>query len=101
MYHGSVMSLDSAVAQQSAPLHTPTHTVQAIGLRWAVAAGHALASEAPARILNAGGHAIDARVAARICSGGGHPDKAPFARVAQILAHEQRTVADCQRSDRR
>src|SRR2546428_2419980 len=91
MYHGSVMSLDSAVAQQSAPLHTPTHTVQAIGLRWAVAAGHALASEAAARILNAGGNAIDAGVAAGICLGVVHPDMVSFAGVAPILVHVART----------
>ncbi|MBI4594717.1 MAG: gamma-glutamyltransferase family protein, partial [Candidatus Rokubacteria bacterium] len=58
------MSLDSASEQQSAPLHTPTHTVQVIGRDWAVAVGHALAAEAAARILNAGGNAIDAGVAA-------------------------------------
>src|SRR5437870_4441016 len=43
------MSLDSVSAQQQAPIHAPTATVQLIGTRWAVAAGHALAAEAAAR----------------------------------------------------
>jgi len=41
------MSLDSASSQQSAPAYRPTATVQAIGSRWAVAAGHPLAAELP------------------------------------------------------
>src|SRR6266852_2395136 len=45
----AAMSLDSASAQQTAPAHTPTSTAQVIGTRWAVAAGHSLASEAAAR----------------------------------------------------
>ena len=36
----AAMSLDSASSQQSAPVHRPTSTVQTIGTRWAVAAGH-------------------------------------------------------------
>src|SRR5688572_32476511 len=81
------MSLDSAASQQSAPLHTPTHTVQVIGLRWAVAAGHPLAAEAGARILNAGGNAIDAGVAAGLTLGVTHPDMVSVAGVAPILVH--------------
>jgi gamma-glutamyltranspeptidase/glutathione hydrolase len=85
------MSLDSASNQQAAPLHLPTHTVQAIGLRWAVAAGHALASEAAARILGAGGNAVDAGVAAGLCLGVVHPDMVSVAGVAPILVHVGRT----------
>lgn len=81
------MSLDSAAEQQSAPLHTPTHTVQVIGREWAVVAGHPLAAEAAARVLNAGGNAIDAGVAAGICLGVVHCDMVSVAGVAPILAH--------------
>ncbi|MBI4254925.1 MAG: gamma-glutamyltransferase family protein, partial [Candidatus Rokubacteria bacterium] len=58
------MSLDSASSQQKVPAHAPTATVQVIGARWAVAAGHPLAAEAAARVLAAGGNAIDAGCAA-------------------------------------
>src|SRR5881296_3807813 len=57
------MSLDSVSAQQQTPIHAPTATVQVIGTRWAVAAGHALAAEAAARVLVAGGNASVAGVA--------------------------------------
>src|SRR5215510_1222077 len=85
LYDVRTMSLDSASAQRSASAHTPTHTVQAIGRSWAVAAGHALASEAAARILSAGGNAIDAGVAAGITLGVVHPDMVSVAGVAPIL----------------
>jgi len=85
------MSLDSASSQATAPVHSPTATVQAIGLRWAVAAGHALASEAAARVLAAGGNAIDAGVAAGFCLGVVHPDMVSVAGVAPILVHVART----------
>ncbi|HEX3175124.1 MAG TPA: gamma-glutamyltransferase family protein [Methylomirabilota bacterium] len=83
------MSLDSASSQQAAPAagHRPTATVQGIGSRWAVAAGHSLASEAAARILAAGGTAIDAGVAAGFCLGVVHPDMVSVAGVAPILVH--------------
>ncbi len=81
------MSLDSAATQQSAPTHTPTHTVQVIGTRWAVAAGHPLAAEAAARVLNAGGNAIDAGVAAGLVLGVVHPDMVSVAGVAPLLVH--------------
>jgi gamma-glutamyltranspeptidase/glutathione hydrolase len=81
------MSLDSAAAQQHAAVHRPTATVQAIGTRWAVAAGHALASQAAAAVLAAGGNAIDAGVAAGICLGVVHPDLVSVAGVAPILVH--------------
>lgn len=85
------MSLDSVSSQASAPVHLPTSTVQTIGLRWAIAAGHALASEAGARVLGAGGNAIDAGVAAGICLGVVHPDMVSVAGVAPILVHLART----------
>ncbi|HXL46383.1 MAG TPA: gamma-glutamyltransferase, partial [Candidatus Binatia bacterium] len=85
------MSLDSASSQQTAPAHTPTSTAQVIGTRWAVAAGHALASEAAARVLGAGGNAIDAGVAAGITLGVVHCDMVSVAGVAPILVHVART----------
>src|SRR5919198_1182974 len=85
------MSLDSVSSQQHAPLHAPTATVQVIGARWAVAAGHALASDAAARVLGAGGNAIDAGVAAGLTLGVVHPDMVSVAGVAPILAHVART----------
>src|SRR2546423_15103906 len=69
----SAMSLDSVSSQQSAPAYRPTSTVQAIGSRWGVAAGHALAAEAAAHVLGAGGNPIDAGVAAGLCPGAVHP----------------------------
>jgi gamma-glutamyltranspeptidase/glutathione hydrolase len=81
------MSLDSASSQRSAPSWQPTHTVQAIGSRWGIAAGHALAAEAGARVLAAGGNAVDAGVAAGICLGVVHPDMVSVAGVAPILVH--------------
>src|SRR3989454_5980041 len=85
------MSLDSVSAQQQAPIHAPTATVQVIGTRWAVAAGHALAAEAAARVLAAGGNAIDAGVAAGLTLGVVHPDMVSVAGVAPILVHVART----------
>src|SRR5213596_4397813 len=85
------MSLDSVSSQQHAPLHAPTSTVQVIGTRWAVAAGHALASEAGAHVLCAGGNAIDAGVAAGLTLGVVHPDMVSVAGVAPILVHLART----------
>jgi gamma-glutamyltranspeptidase/glutathione hydrolase len=85
------MSLDSASSQQQAPRYTPTATVQVIGSRWAVAAGHPLAAEAAARVLAAGGNAVDAGVAAGICLGIVHVDMVSFAGVAPILVHQART----------
>src|SRR5881409_1699299 len=87
----AAMSLDSVSSQQSAPAYRPTATVQAIGSRWGVAAGHALAAEAAAHVLGAGGNAIDAGVAAGICLGVVHPDMVSVAGVAPILVHLART----------
>jgi len=85
------MSLDSASDHVSFPTqrpsYTPTHTVQTIGSRWAVAAGHPLAAEAGARMLNGGGNAVDAGVAAGICLGVVHVDMVSVAGVAPILVH--------------
>jgi gamma-glutamyltranspeptidase/glutathione hydrolase len=85
------MSLDSASSQQGAPRHRPTATVQTIGTRWAVAAGHPLAAEAGARVLSAGGNAVDAGVAAGMTLGVVHPDMVSAAGVAPILVHLART----------
>src|SRR5215470_11043217 len=85
------MSLDSASSQQKAPAHTPTSSPQVIGTRWAVAAGHYLASEAGARVLAAGGNAIDAGVAAGMTLGVVHCDMVSVAGVAPILVHVART----------
>src|SRR5204862_2738729 len=81
------MSLDSASSQQSAPAYRPTATVQAIGSRWAVAAGHPLAAEAAAHVLGAGGNAIDAGVAAGLTLGVVHPGMVSGAGVAPVLVH--------------
>jgi gamma-glutamyltranspeptidase/glutathione hydrolase len=81
------MSLDSVTSQQGSKGHRPTSTVQSIGTRWGVAAGHSLASEAAARVLAAGGNAIDAGVAAGFCLGVVHPDMVSVAGVAPILVH--------------
>src|SRR5712691_7113555 len=85
------MSLDSVSSQQQAPIHRPTATVQVIGTRWAISAGHALAAEAGARVLAAGGNAIDAGVAAGITLGVVHPDMVSVPGVAPILVHTART----------
>src|SRR5881392_903867 len=85
------MSLDSVSSQQHAPVNAPTATVQVIGTRWAVAAGHALASEVGARVLAAGGNAIDAGVAAGLTLGVVHPDMVSVAGVAPTLVHVART----------
>src|SRR5207253_2019695 len=79
------MALDAAHAQPSAD--APAHTVEAIGARWAVAAGHPLAAAAAARLLQAGGNAVDAGVAGGLCLGVVHPDMVSFAGVAPVLVH--------------
>jgi gamma-glutamyltranspeptidase/glutathione hydrolase len=81
------MSLDSASSQQQAPRHRPTATVQTLGTRWAVAAGHPLAAEAGARVLATGGNAVDAGVAAGLTLGVVHPDMVSVAGVAPVLVH--------------
>src|SRR6059036_652126 len=82
------MSLDSVSSQsRSTSSYAPTSTAQAIGNRWAIAAGHPLAAGAGARMLNAGGNAVDAGVAAGFCLGVVHPDMVSVAGVAPILVH--------------
>src|SRR5256712_13228351 len=88
----SVRGLDSVSFQQTAPAYRPASTVQAIGSRWGVAAGHAPAAEAAAHVLGAGGNAIDAGVAAGLCLGVVHPDMVSVAGVAPILVHIARTA---------
>src|SRR2546422_64821 len=86
------MSLDSVSSQKdagSAPAAGPMH--QVMGRRWMVAAGHPLAAQAAARILEAGGNAIDAGCAAGMMLGVVHPDMVSFAGVAPILVHLGRT----------
>ena len=85
------MSLDSVSSQQKAPSHTPTSAPQVIGTRWAVAAGHPLASAAASRVLAAGGNAIDAGVAGGMTLGVVHCDMVSIAGVAPILVHIART----------
>ncbi len=60
---------------------------QVSGRRWMVAAGHPLAAQAAAKILDAGGNAVDAGVAAGICLGVVHPDMVSFAGVAPLIVH--------------
>ena len=91
----ATMSLDSACLPGHArPPTVRPRTVQVIGTRWAVAAGHALAAEAGAQRAAAGGNAIDAGVAAGITLGVVHPDMVSVAGVAPILVHLARTRRD-------
>ena len=85
------MSLDSVSSQRTAPVYAPTHSVQIVGRRWAVAAGHPLASAAAAGVLTAGGNAVDAGVAAGITLGVVHCDMVSVAGVAPILVHQAAT----------
>lgn len=62
-----------------------------MGRRWMAVAGHPLAAQAAARILEAGGNAVDAGVAAGICLGVVHPDMVSAAGVAPIIVHLART----------
>ncbi len=82
------MSLDSASSQKDAGAAPAAgHMHQVMGRRWMVAAGHPLAAQAAARILEAGGNAIDAGVAAGFTLGVVHPDMVSFAGVAPVLVH--------------
>ena len=85
------MSLDSASSQKDAsgaPAAGPMH--QVMGRRWMVAAGHPLAAQAAARILEAGGNAIDAGCAAGMMLGVVHPDMVSFAGVAPASSLQAR-----------
>jgi gamma-glutamyltranspeptidase/glutathione hydrolase len=64
---------------------------QVMGRRWMVSAGHPLAAQAAAKILEAGGNAIDAGVAGGFMLGVVHPDMVSFAGVAPILVHVARS----------
>src|SRR5262244_2562576 len=85
------MSLDSVSSQKDAASAVGGSMLQVMGRRWMVAAGHPLAAQAAARILQAGGNAIDAGVAAGFTLGVVHPDMVSFAGVAPILVHLGRT----------
>lgn len=85
------MTLDSAATQAASQVAPLTRSPQVIGARWAVAAGHPLASWAAARILEAGGNAVDAGVAAGLALGVVHPDMVSVAGVAPVLVHVART----------
>jgi gamma-glutamyltranspeptidase/glutathione hydrolase len=81
------MSLDSVQSQRaSSPASAPS-MVQVMGRRFMVSAGHPLAAQAAARILEAGGNAVDAGVAAGFMLGVVHPDMVSFAGVAPVLVH--------------
>ena len=81
------MSLDSAQTHGAWTAANAGPMTQIMGRRWMVAAGHPLAAQAAARILEGGGNAIDAGVAAGITLGVVHPDMVSFAGVAPILVH--------------
>jgi len=85
------MSLDSVSSQKDAASAIGGSMLQVMGRRWMVAAGHPLAAQAAARILQAGGNAVDAGVAAGFMLGVVHPDMVSFAGVAPILVHLART----------
>jgi len=81
------MSLDAAQSQKNNPQAASGVMNQVMGRRWMVAAGHPLAAQAAARILEAGGNAIDAGAAAGMMLGVVHPDMVSFAGVGPLLVH--------------
>ena len=81
------MSLDSAQTHRAWTGTNAGPMTQVMGRRWMVAAGHPLAAQAAARILEAGGNAIDAGVTAGFMLGVVHPDMVSFGGVAPILVH--------------
>jgi len=85
------MSLDAAQSQQHMPAAASGLMNQVMGRRWMVAAGHPLAAQAAARILEAGGNAIDAGAAAGMMLGVVHPDMVSFAGVGPTLVHVARS----------
>ena len=92
------MTLDSAESQRQAQVQPSTPLPEVMGSRWMVAAGHPLAAQAGAKILQAGGNAVDAGVAAGLCLGVVHSDMVSMAGVAPIMVHlakrrETHTVA--------
>ncbi|MBI4240603.1 MAG: gamma-glutamyltransferase family protein [Candidatus Rokubacteria bacterium] len=81
------MSLDAAHSQSRMVTASGRYSPQVSGNRWMVVAGHPLAAQAGARMLEAGGNAVDAGVAAGICLGVVHPDMVSVAGVAPIIVH--------------
>jgi gamma-glutamyltranspeptidase/glutathione hydrolase len=68
-----------------------TYRPAVIGSRYMAATGHAMATMAAVRILEAGGNAIDAGVAAGLCINVLQPDMTNLGGVAPIMLH---TAAD-------
>jgi gamma-glutamyltranspeptidase / glutathione hydrolase len=85
------MTLDAVQAQDRPPASGGGPMSQVIGRQWMVSAGHALAAQAAARILDRGGNAIDAGVAAGFMLGVVHPDMVSFGGVAPILVYLARS----------
>jgi gamma-glutamyltranspeptidase / glutathione hydrolase len=85
------MSLDSVQSQKQGTGSASGLMNQVMGRRWMVAAGHPLAAQAAARILEAGGNAIDAGAAAGMMLGTVHPDMVSFAGVGPTLVHVARS----------
>ncbi|MBI4591277.1 MAG: gamma-glutamyltransferase family protein [Candidatus Rokubacteria bacterium] len=81
------MTLDAAQSRFGLSDFSAGRSTQVMGRRWMVAAGHPLAAQAAAKLLEAGGNAVDAGVAAGLCLGVVHPDMVSFAGVAPILVH--------------
>ncbi len=81
------MTIDAVQSRIGHVDFSPGRSTQVMGRRWMVAAGHSLAAQAAARILEGGGNAVDAGVAAGICLGVVHPDMVSFAGVAPIIVH--------------
>ncbi|MBI2154047.1 MAG: gamma-glutamyltransferase [Candidatus Rokubacteria bacterium] len=81
------MTIDAVQSRIGPKDFSPDRSGQVMGRRWMVAAGHPLAAQAAARILEAGGNAVDAGVAAGMCLGVVHTDMVSFAGVAPIIVH--------------
>jgi gamma-glutamyltranspeptidase/glutathione hydrolase len=82
------MTVDSAQERVSSGPGGRAFRPEALGTRYAAAAGHPLAALAAFRILEAGGNAVDAGVAGGICLGVVHPDIVNFAGVAPIMIYD-------------
>ncbi len=77
------MTVDRVPADQERRVDMSRQSV--MGRHWAVAAGHPLAAQAGARLLEAGGNAVDAGVAAGLALGVVHNDMVSLAGVAPIM----------------
>ncbi len=82
------MTVDSAREQVARGPGGRAFRPEALGTRYAAAAGHPLAALAAFRILEAGGNAVDAGVAGGICLGVVHSDIVNFAGVAPIMIYD-------------